>query len=131
MKLLSALLLVCVLAAPIKSGIEGLRGLLDGSHPLPDLSDPPKDAYRDQMNEALDQASTSYFADMLTQMLETQFSIQTGDLRCQVDWVRREDRLSPSRVTVILSGKAIWKDPAEIERFVSELLDCECVSAIE
>lgn len=131
MKLLTSLFLVCVLISPLQGMIEGLGSLLDGSTELPGLDAPEEDSYTQQMNEALNNASTVYFTQMLTQMLETQFSISTGDVRCAVQWEKKNETLSPTRVSVILSGKAIWKDPQAIEDFVSDLLGCECISAIE
>ena len=130
-KLLTSLFLVCVLIAPLADLIRGLRSLTDGVDPP---SAPPlqgEDDYRQEMESALQDASASYFTQMLTQMLESEFGIRTGEVRCNVTWKREEDSLSPTRVCVILSGSAIWKDPSAIENFVSELLGCECVSAIE
>lgn len=132
MKLLTSLFLVCVLISPLQDAIKGLHTILDGSAELPWLEESQdENLYEQEMNEALEGASTSYFTQMLTQMLETQFAIATGDVRCQVQWKTENETLTPVRVTVILSGRAIWKDPQKIENFVSELLGCECVSAIE
>lgn len=132
MRLLTSLFLVCVLISPLQESIKYLQGLLNGSIELPWLDgSEDKSGYEQEMNEALENASTSYFTQMLTQMLEAQFSIATGDLRCQIQWETQNESLSPVHVTVILSGRAIWKDTREIEDFVSELLGCPCVSAIE
>ena len=130
-KLLTSLFLVCVLISPLKETLVGLRAWLDGGLELPNLENPEEDSYKQQMDEALQGASTAYFTQMLTQMLEQRFSIATGEVRCSVQWQSENGSLSPVRVTVILSGKAIWRDPEAIERFVEELLGCECVSAIE
>ena len=130
-KLLTSLFLVCVLISPLKETLVGLRAWLDGGLELPNLENPEEDSYKQQMDEALQGASTAYFTQMLTQMLEQRFSIATGEVRCGVQWQSENGSLSPVRVTVILSGKAIWRDPEAIERFVEELLGCKCVSAIE
>ena len=37
----------------------------------------------------------------------------------------------PRRITVILNGRAIFKDPEAIKKFISELFKCECKCAIE
>ena len=131
MKLLTSLFLVCVLISPLKETLTGLRAWLDGDFGLPGVEIPEEDSYKQQMDEALQGASTTYFTQMLTQMLEQQFSIATGEVRCNVQWQIESGTLTPVRVTVILSGKAIWRDPEKIETFVQELLGCECVSAIE
>ncbi len=130
MKLLTSLFLVCVLIAPLESAIEGLQGFL-GELEIPGESAGDKDGYREEMDEALGNASTAYFTQMLTQTLEKEFSITQGEVRCRVEWEKNADVLTPTRVTVVLSGRAVWKDPGAIEAFVKELLGCECVSAIE
>ncbi len=131
MRLISVLFLICVLIAPAKSALKGLEGLISGDivPSLPDYGDRP--SYEDQMEEALGEASTAYFTEMLTQMLEEQFEIASGEVRCIVAWSEEDGTLKPTQVTVVLSGKAIWKNPQDMESFVEGLLHCPCTSAIE
>ncbi|MBQ8432209.1 MAG: hypothetical protein IJX28_04930 [Clostridia bacterium] len=130
-KILCSLLLLCALASPLTSLLsrlvqwkeQGVQSL------LPDVttSQPPAQA----LEQALEQTSKAYFTQLLTQTLENEFSIPTGQVRCTVEWTETDGSLRPSRVTVILSGSAVWKDPHAMEDFVSMLLNCECQSAIE
>ena len=131
MKLLVSLFLLCILISPLQDVIAELGKWTDGSVSLPDVDAPLEDHYRQEMEEAIENASDTYFTQMLTQVLEAEFSIKTGEIRCRVDWKHQDGKQLPSRVTVILSGSAIWKDPQAIEDFVRDLLGCECVSAIE
>ena len=128
-RFISSLFLICVLVAPLPRVLSSINAP-DG---LPDLigSSSASSDYKDRMEEALEQASGTYFAEMLTQLIEERFSISEGTVRCSVKWRDGGDRLTPERVTVILSGSAIWKNPSEIESFVGSLLGCECVIAIE
>ncbi len=130
-RLLTGLFLICVLIAPLHGVIDTLQGFASGDISLPELDLPNEDGYRDQMEEALGAASTEYFTQSLTRMLEERFAIKTGEVHCHVEWQKNGELLSPERVTVILSGRAIWKDTGAIEAFVQSLLGCECVSAIE
>lgn len=125
-RLLSALLLISVLILPIKSGISYLSSLQSGETPLPNWADAPENG-KEELQERLDLVSKEYFATALAERLEREFSIAAGEVRCIVRW----DVDSPSLVTVVLSGKAIWKDPEVIENFVSSLLGCDCQTAIE
>lgn len=131
MKLVTSLFLVCVLIAPLQTVIEGLQSLIDGSFEIIGTENDYEEDYRAEMESTLDHASTSYFTEMLTQTIAEQFSISPSDLRCEVAWQTDGDGLTPSGVTVILSGKAIWQDPKAIANFVTELIGCECVTAIE
>ena len=129
-RLISSLLLICVLISPLPSAIKKLADLPDQ---LEDLSNSASESspYKEQMEEALNQSSRAYFAQALTQMLEARFEISTGEVRVVIRWTEQDDSTRPERVTVILSGSAKWKNPSEIEEFVSGLLGCDCVSAIE
>ena len=130
-RLLTSLLLITALISPVVGLIDGMRALAEGNLELPWEENAPQEDYSEQLQGALDTASTTYFTDRLTQTVEEQFEISAGEVRCAVQWEAVDGKLAPARVTVILSGSAIWKDPAEIEAFVSTLLGCECVSAIE
>lgn len=131
MKLLTSLFLVCVLINPLQSGIVGLQKLMRGELSLPALDGTEQEDYLDEMEGALNGASVNYFCDMLTETIEGQFAIEKGSVRCLVQWEQTDGTLTPTRVTVVLSGKAVWKDPHAIEAFVTELLGCDCTTAIE
>ena len=128
-KLISSLFFLCILAAPLPK-------LLDT---LPDFfyevtGDQEKDqmdeSYQEKADQLLEGASKTYVAQMLTELLEQRFSIPTGEVRCVIQWEESE-KAKPQKVTVILSGSAIWKNPETIEKTVTELLGCECITAIE
>ncbi len=131
MKLLISLFLICVLITPVHGMIDGLRSLSDGEIELPFGGEIGKDDYQDQFNSALDSASTVYFAEMLSQALQKEFTIPANEIQCNVTWENKDGELKPIRVTAILSGSSIWKDPQPIEDFVSALLGCPCETAIE
>lgn len=129
LRFISSLFLVCVLVSPLPSALGSLEGITDGIGGITDESTPSTDPSA-EIEEAMNSASKVYFAQTLTRMLTERFAISEGEIRCSIRWAEG-DALQPERVTVILSGSAKWKDPEEIEAFVSSLLGCECVSAIE
>ena len=128
-RLLTSLLLVCVLVAPLDDLIRGLKEKAEEGITLPGLEDSLKEDYQNQMQQLLDDSSRNYFVQSLTRTLEEEFAIPTGQIRCRVSW--SENGSTPIKVTVILSGNAIWKDPAPIEEYVTALLGCPCQTAIE
>ncbi len=130
LKLVTSLVFVCILISPTVSLVEHIREFASGNWEL-DIEGDMQDHYSSQLQDALDDASKEYFEGMLEQTLCEQFEILEDDIRVRVDWVGEGENLRPEKVTVILSGKAIWKNPAKIEEYVSSLLDCDCVSAIE
>ena len=128
-RLLTSLFLVCVMIAPLRGAISALQNWQNGEITLPWQEDVEENDYQEDMQEALDTASRDYFTKMLTQTLEQKFLMDVGDVRCAVHW--SDGGSAPEKVTVILSGSAIWKDPKEIQSFVTSLLSCECAVAIE
>ena len=87
--------------------------------------------YSQELQNALDDASKDYFEDMLTLTICQEFNVSEDNLRLRVEWDGEGESLRPHKVTLILSGSAIWKNPAKMEEYVSSLLNCDCVSAIE
>ena len=131
--LLSSLCIVCVLIAPLGNAITDIREALDGNVEFPwaENTNQAESPYRDQLQSALDEAGDTYFTEMLTQMLEREFSIPAGEIRCVTFWEQDDENPKLSKITVLLSGSAIWRDTAAIEAFVTNLLGCPCISAIE
>ena len=129
-RLLSALFLICVLIAPVGQLIGGIRDLANGNFTLPEIALPNEEDGNLQLQSSLDDASKQYFLDSLTILLLQEFSIEEGDLSCKAVWSEQEGQTLPKRITIILSGSAIWKDPNKIQSFVTELLGCECITAI-
>ena len=128
-RLVTSLFLVCVLIAPLPRAVKAIQALTDELLTRAE-EDPLLGSYDSEMQDALDGASRTYFVQMLTATVSERFGIKSGELTCSVTW-DGEDELCVKRVTLILSGSAIWKDPAPMEEFVSGLLGCECVSAIQ
>ena len=129
-RLVSSLFLICVLVAPLPKAIGSVSSWFEELEEAADAGESGGGDYAAQLEAAMESASRSYFAQSLTQMLEQRFSIPAGEIRCTVRWQQGEE-LRPERVTLVLSGSAIWKNPAEMEEFVTGLLGCECVTAIE
>lgn len=130
LKLVASLVFVCILISPTVSLAEKLGEIANGNWEL-DIEGDIEDHYSEELQNALDNASQQYFEGMLKETLCQEFEILEDDLRVHVEWINDGDNLHPQKVTVILSGKAIWKNSAKIEKYVSSLLDCDCVSAIE
>ena len=130
-RLLSSLFLICVLVSPVKELIVSMQELANGEHNLSILDSVSREEQESLLESTLNAASQAYFLESLTQLLEKEFSIQTGEIRCAAQWTTVESTLTPSKITVVLSGTAKWKNPVRIEEYVEELLSCECVTAIE
>ena len=130
LKLVTSLVFVCVLISPTVSLVQRLGEFANGNWEF-DMEGDIEDHYSSQLQDALDNASREYFEGMLVQTLCEEFEILEDDIRIHVEWEGKNENLRPQKVTVVLSGKAIWKNPTKIEEYVSSLLNCDCVTAIE
>ena len=130
LKLVLSFVFVCVLISPTVSLAEHLLEFANGNWEF-GVEEDVENQYANELQNALDDASKEYFEGMLTQTLCKEFEIADGDLRTHVEWTGESENLRPKKVTVILSGKAIWKDAGKMEAYVTSLLGCDCVSAIE
>ena len=130
-RLLSSLLLICVLLSPIKDLTNTLRDITEGNFSLPQFDLPDRDEAQDEFDSQLDNTSKTYFLQSLARLLEREFNIEPGEVRCVATWNDSGEESIPLRVTVVLSGGAIWKNPKEIEAYVAKLVGCECITAIE
>ena len=131
-KAFCSLLLLCTLASPLRARLPTLRQWTNGEGGSLFPESPSVESPALSPEEALTEASKAYFLQLLTQNLEQEFSISPGQIRCTVEWTADTNGAPhPGRVTLLLSGNAIWKDPHAMEAYVSSLLNCECQSAIE
>ena len=130
LKLVLSFVFVCVLISPTVTLAERLLAFSNGDWEF-DIEGDIEDHYSSELQDALDNASRDYFEGMLTQTLCNEFEIAEDDLRVRVEWDGVGESLRPQKVTLILSGNAIWKNSAKMEEYVSSLLNCDCVSAIE
>ncbi len=127
-RLLSSLMLVCVLILPIKDGIHALLSWDPANWEAPKETALDAEELREQFENATASASRTYVAQALGETLAQKFSLEPGTVRCRLEWKQNK---TVTRVTVLLSGSSIWKDPHEIEEFTEALLGCECVMAVE
>ncbi len=129
-KLVTSLVLVCVLIVPLKSAVETVIAWGSGELEIPGIETDNTDDIQQELENATTEASKAYVAQRLSEALQAEFSMDTGTVRVHIEW-STGDTVRPRRVRVLLSGSSIWKNPHEIQAYVEELLGCECVTAIE
>lgn len=126
-RLLSVLVLLCVIAAPLPRAWVRLH---EFTAELPDGGSDAKQEFNARANDALDTASRAYFASALVARLIEKFSLRQSEITCAIVWAETDGEARPARVTLILTGSARWHDPHELERYVTDLLGCPCDTAI-
>ena len=118
-KLLCSLCVICLVCSPVAGLLDALE---EGSWEIPE-------AWGEQVQEQeYEQLSQTLVIGQLQVLLEREMGL-TPDT-CSVRIEQDEDG-NVTHATLILSGKAIWRDPDPIKEYVQGLLDCKCKIVIE
>ncbi len=119
-KLLCSLCVIALLISPVMSLMHAVG---QGAWEIPD-------AWQNEQQEQQDyeQFSDALVVGQLQVLLEREQGLPPAQCRVLVEW--GEDG-GVSQVTLLLSGKAIWRDPDPIIAYVEGLLDCKCKVVLE
>ena len=124
-RLLSSLVVLCVIAAPLPRALAGIRSFSIG---LSEKTADMEQSFGSRSQDALNGASHAYLAQALRANIAETFSLRQEEVTCAIRWEEGGER--PASVTLILSGSARFHDPHELEQYVSDLLGCPCDTAI-
>ena len=130
-KLLTSLVLLCAVTDPLLSFIKSISN--NGIDVLKDeirQSAPQADPYQNIFYEELSKMTAEDLENELKALISETFSIDREDLEVRAEYVIDGNSLSFKRIVVILSGKAIFKDPYDIEAYVREISLIECICRI-
>ena len=85
----------------------------------------------DRLVESLERYGAEYVNAEIRADVCSAFEIADENCRAVASFEMREGAICLRRISIILSGKAIWRDPHEIEDYVEEKYGCRCVTAVE
>ena len=119
-KLLCSLCVILLLSAPVMHLAKAIK---QGVGEIPE-------AWQDGVSEEQDfgQFSDALVAGQLQVLLEQEQNLPPAQCRVLVEW---GENGGVREVTLVLSGKAIWRDPDPIKAYVEGLLDCKCKVVLE
>ena len=119
-KLLCSLCVIALLVSPVMSLVQAVG---QGAWEIPE-------AWQEGEGEEQDYAqfSDALVVGQLQVLLEREQGLPPKQCRVLVEW--GEDG-GVKAVTLLLSGKAIWRDPDPIIAYVEGLLECKCKVVLE
>ena len=120
-KLLCSLCVLCLLCAPILRVVNTIR---EGELEIPE----EWIGQEDWEEQDTGQVAESVLAGQLQVLLEREFSLSPKECSIYIKW---SDEGKITQVTLVLSGKAIWRDPDPIKEYVQELLGCSCTVVLD
>ena len=118
-RLLCSLCVICLVCSPVAGLLDALA---EGSWEIPE-------AWEEQAQEQeYEQLSQALVIGQLQVFLEREMGLTPET--CSVRLVQDADG-NVTHATLILSGKAIWRDPDPIAAYVQELLGCPCTVVLD
>lgn len=133
-RLIASVCFLTVLIYPATSLIDSLRQM--GDYVINDITQKEEelyDKYKSIYESYLDGAYGDNVGKAVKDVLKEKFDIENEECRVSTEFYYsdKEGVKIPRRITVVLSGKAKFKEPLTIKNFVSELFGCEVNVAVE
>ena len=133
-KLVCALCLLCVMIAPVSRLMDVINdGFNEISPEGPNDGNGLQSMYESIYEDNLELGFGEGIGELVKDKLFERFSIPRDSCRVAVSFKDGDGDgfREPSKITVILSGTSIFKEPRAIESYVAGVFGCECSCAIE
>ena len=132
-KLICSLCLLCVMIDPVSQIIGSMKDLEIKPPDGMDGEDELQSIYESIYEGKVESELSNGVGELVKEKLFEKFSIAKESCRVEVAFKDNDGdgMREPSKITVILHGTSIFKDPRVIEEYISGLVGCECICAIE
>ena len=133
-KLISSVCLLCVLVSPLTGIMADLSDWLSGISAEEIVgSEELESSYEKSYFDNLRSIYGDDLEGAVCHFLKQELGIPEDECRAIVELGNEggEDAYAPRRITVVLSGRSILRDPSMVKRVVSKAFECECLCAIE
>jgi hypothetical protein len=88
------------------------------------------DGDTDRFIEGFEKYGAQYVNYEISKDVCDRFDASESDILAIASFGMKDGSLYLEKITLILSGKAMWKNPHEMEKYIEERYGCQCVSAI-
>ena len=125
MGFIASLCVLCVILSPVTDALDTLSDFFDGG--LFDWVEKSTVEYENEYYEYLVSYGKENAEEGISALICKEFSIDAENCHVSAEVYEDEGALYLKRIRVILSGRAILKNPYEIEEYLSEIFGCECI----
>jgi hypothetical protein len=136
LKLITSLCLICILISPMAKLMETISsfdgGDINGIFGT-DTEGELYDKYNEIYQNYLDGGYGENIGEAVKEALYKRFGIAKENARVLTEFSDKngDGVREPRKITIVLSGSAIVKEPDSIKKFVSEVFECDTAVAIE
>ncbi len=132
-KMIGMLIVLCVIISPIKDflNIFDEDVLQDIKDNLINEDNEEQNEYDEMFNDYLASFSVEELKAEIKGILLDKFEIPPNECDVSISTEYKNEKLNPSHVQILLSGKSIFKNPYTIEEYFKTLLECSCTVLIK
>ncbi len=120
----ASLAVIAAVCTPLRPAVEYLYALSETD--VSAVIDDELEKYTERTNQLITEQSTAIVCETIKTELSEEFDIPLHECEIILDTEEESGEIRLIKVTVVLSGYSMWKDPKEIKNFVSDLAGCEC-----
>ena len=134
LRLICALCFLCVLIGPLTEIFDTVKNAFGAfDREITDENEGTEAKYEKIYSEYMEGGYGENVEKAVKDILGTRFGIPESEISAVVVFADKngDGVKEVERITVILSGRSVFRDPAEIKVCVSETFACECLCAIE
>ena len=127
-RLLVSLIVLAVLIAPVSgllgyiSNFDNYRGLFGAGHP----GEGDFSAQAENTRQRILERGESEVAAGVTALLYDRFGIPGEEAKVVPELATGDAGIEVKKLTIVLYGRSVWKNPYEIEDYFVRLLGCPC-----
>ena len=131
-RLICSICMLCIMISPISRVVDGIKNIGDMIIE-PDKEDGLHSAYESMYEEKNEENFSEVLEDAVKEELKNALSISANECRTIIEFSDVDDDgfREPVKITVVLSGTAIFKNPRNVESIIFGKFGCDCVCAIE
>lgn len=122
---IASLCVLCIIIAPASDALDAISGFFDGG--LDGWVDENSVKYENEYYEYLASYGRENAEEGISALICREFSIDAEDCHVSAELSEADGVLCLDRIRVILSGRAIFKDPYKIEDYLTKTFGCECI----
>ena len=127
-KVIGMLVVLCTIISPVKELIKVFEenGFENIKESIGDYDNGEYDEYNEIFKEYLNSFSIEEIRNDIYYVLDEKFEISNNDSEIEIFTDFVDGNLTISKIQILLKGKAIFKNPYQIEEYFSNQLSCDC-----
>jgi len=122
---IASLCVLCIIIAPATKVLDAVSEFFGGG--IDGRIEEYEQSYEEEYNGYLASYGRENAEEGIRELICEEFSIDPEDCHVSAEVSENDGKLQLDRIRVILSGSAIFKNPYEIEEYLTDIFECESI----